>query len=325
MSASFAETATLSSKHATPAPVVVRELRKRYDAVTAVDGVSFDVQRGEVFGLLGPNGAGKTTTVEIIEGLRERNGGEVMVCGFDPANAPDEVKQRIGVAMQATALPDKIEAREALKLFGSFYRQQIDADQLLRMVSLEEKATARFETLSGGQQQRLAIALALVNDPEVIILDEPTTGLDPQARRELHGVINTLRQAGKTIILTTHYIEEAERLCDRVAIIDHGQIIATGTPQQLVAQSRDQVKIEFRTAAPVDLAELRRAPFGSSAAASVDENLGAYELRSANGTRSVIELIKWLEAEKHELVDLHITKPTLEDVFIELTGRRIRE
>ncbi len=318
MSTRLAETA---AQYAAPAPVVVRDLRKRYDEVTAVDGVSFEVRRGEVFGLLGPNGAGKTTTVEIIEGLRERNSGEVMVCGFDPANSPNEVKQRIGVAMQATALPDKIEAREALKLFGSFYRQRIDADELLRMVSLEEKATSRFETLSGGQQQRLAVALALVNDPEVIILDEPTTGLDPQARRELHGVIDTLRQAGKTVILTTHYIEEAERLCDRVAIIDHGQIIATGSPRELVSQSRDQVKIEFRTASPIELADLRLVPFVSG----VSESLGAYELRSADGTRSVIELIKWLEAEKHELMDLHITKPTLEDIFIELTGRRIRE
>lgn len=303
------------------APVIVRDLRKSYDAVTAVDGVSFEVRRGQVFGLLGPNGAGKTTTVEIIEGLRERSGGEVMVCGFDPAKAPDEVKQRIGVAMQATALPDKIEAQEALKLFGSFYRQRIAPDELLRMVSLEEKAASRFETLSGGQQQRLAIALALVNDPEVIILDEPTTGLDPQARRELHGVIDSLRQAGKTVILTTHYIEEAERLCDRVAIIDHGQIIATGSPRELVTQSRDKVKIEFSTAAPIPLADLRSLPF----VASLSEALGAYELRSADGTRSVIELIKWLEAGKHELVDLHITKPTLEDIFIELTGRRIRE
>lgn len=321
MTTSMTETVKAVSNYIAPAPVVVRNLRKRYGTVTAVADVSFEVRRGEVYGLLGPNGAGKTTSVEIVEGLRARDGGEVLVCGFDPANAPDEVKQRIGVAMQATALPDKIEAREALKLFGSFYQQQADVDQLLRMVSLEEKATSRFETLSGGQQQRLAIALALVNDPEVIILDEPTTGLDPQARRELHGVIDTLRQAGKTIILTTHYIEEAEKLCDRVAIIDHGQIIASGSPQELISQSRDQVKIEFRTAAPIQLARLRSIPFVSS----VTEGLGAYELRSADGTRSIIELIKWLEAEQHELVDLHITRPTLEDIFIELTGRRIRE
>jgi ABC-2 type transport system ATP-binding protein len=173
-----------SVSYAAPSPVVVRELRKRYGALTAVAGVSFEVRRGEVFGLLGPNGAGKTTTVEILEGLRARDGGEVLVCGFDPATATGEVKERIGVAMQATALPDKIGVREALQLFGSFYRQRADVNQLLKMVSLEEKATSRFETLSGGQKQRLAVALALVNDPEVIILDEPTTGLDPQARRD---------------------------------------------------------------------------------------------------------------------------------------------
>jgi ABC-2 type transport system ATP-binding protein len=310
-----------SVSYAAPSPVVVRELRKRYGALTAVAGVSFEVRRGEVFGLLGPNGAGKTTTVEILEGLRARDGGEVLVCGFDPATATSEVKERIGVAMQATALPDKICVREALHLFGSFYRQRADTNQLLKMVSLEEKAASRFETLSGGQKQRLAVALALVNDPEVIILDEPTTGLDPQARRELHNVIDTLRQANKTVILTTHYIEEAEKLCDCVAIIDHGQIIATGSPQELINRSRDQIKIEFRTAKAVALVELRQVPFVSTVA----ESLGIYELRSADGTRSVIELIKWLEAEKHQLVDLHITRPTLEDVFIELTGRRIRE
>lgn len=307
--------------YAAPSPVVVRDLRKRYGPVTAVAGVSVEVRRGEVFGLLGPNGAGKTTTVEIIEGLRARDGGEVLVCGFDPAKASAEVKGRIGVAMQATALPDKIGVREALQLFGSFYRQRTDVDQLLKLVSLEEKAGSRFETLSGGQQQRLAVALALVNDPEVIILDEPTTGLDPQARRELHNVIDTLRHSNKTVILTTHYIEEAEKLCDRVAIIDHGQIIAVGSPQELISRSRDQIKIEFRTTEAVALAELRQVPFVSA----VTENLGTYELRSADGTRSIIELIKWLEAEKHELIDLHTTRPTLEDVFIELTGRRIRE
>ncbi|HMV47462.1 MAG TPA: ABC transporter ATP-binding protein [Blastocatellia bacterium] len=301
--------------------MAVRDLRKRYGALTAVAGISFEVRRGEVFGLLGPNGAGKTTTVEILEGLRARDGGEVMVCGFDPATAAAGVKERIGVAMQATALPDKIQVREALQLFGSFYQRRAGANELLKMVSLEEKAASRFETLSGGQKQRLAVALALVNDPELVLLDEPTTGLDPQARRELHSVIDTLRQAGKTVILTTHYIEEAEKLCDRVAIIDHGQIIAIGSPQELISRSRDQIKIEFRTASPIALAELRQVPFVSA----VSESPGAYELRSADGTRSIIELVKWLEAGAHELIDLHITRPTLEDVFIELTGRRIRE
>ncbi len=306
---------------ATAPQVVVREVRKRYGETRAVDGVSFEVHQGEVFGLLGPNGAGKTTTVEIIEGLRARDGGEVSVCGFDPATQADEVKQRLGVTLQATALPDKIQVREALALFASFYRQSKGADELLTLVALEEKAASRFDQLSGGQQQRLAVALALVNDPAVVILDEPTTGLDPQARRELHGVIEGLRARGKTVILTTHYIEEAERLCDRVAIIDHGKIIALDTPQQLIARSSGQSRIEFRAAAALGLGQLRQLSFVESVA----ESNGTYTLRSAAVARTLSELIKWLEAEGHELLDLHVTRPTLEDVFIELTGRRIRE
>lgn len=301
--------------------IAVRDLRKRYGDTRAVDGVSFEVRQGEVFGLLGPNGAGKTSTVEMIEGLRGRDGGEISVCGFDPATQADEVKQRLGVTLQATALPDKIQVREALALFASFYRQSIGVDELLALVALEEKAASRFDQLSGGQQQRLAVALALVNDPAVVLLDEPTTGLDPQARRDLHGVIEGLKARGRTVILTTHYIEEAERLCDRVAIIDHGKIIALDTPQQLIARSSGQSRIEFRTASTLALGQLRQLPFVESVA----ESGGAYILRSAAVARTLSELIKWLDAEGHELLDLHVTRPTLEDVFIELTGRRIRE
>jgi ABC-2 type transport system ATP-binding protein len=318
------EAATPLADYVAPAqaaPISVQNLIKRYGEVAAVAGVSFEVRRGEVFGLLGPNGAGKTTTVEIIEGLRTRDGGEVTVCGFDPLHTPNEVKERLGVALQATALADKIGVCEALELFASFYRRRADIEQLLQTVALEEKAASRFDTLSGGQQQRLAIALALVNDPEVVILDEPTTGLDAQARRELHGVIERLKREGKTVLLTTHYIEEAERLCDRVAIIDHGKIIALGAPRELIAQSRGQARIELRTTAPVTLAELRQLPFVESVA----ESGGAYLLRSSDAPHALIELVKWLEAGQYELEDLHITRPTLEDVFIELTGRKIRE
>ncbi|HEY6401910.1 MAG TPA: ABC transporter ATP-binding protein [Blastocatellia bacterium] len=312
---------TASAEHAAPAQVMVRNLTKRYGDLTAVAGVSFDVRRGEVFGLLGPNGAGKTTTVEIIEGLRSRDGGDVTVSGFDPEKNANDVKKRIGVALQATALPDKIEVREALALFAGFYTRRADVDWLLRTVSLEEKAKSRFDTLSGGQQQRLAVALALVNEPEVVILDEPTTGLDAQARRELHDVIERLKRESKTVILTTHYIEEAERLCDRVAIIDHGRVIAAGTPRELIFGSRGQSRIELRTARPVELAQLRLIPFVES----VTESGGAYALRSSDAPRALIELVKWMEAERHELLDLHVTRPTLEDTFIELTGKRIRE
>jgi len=317
--------ATQGDDYEAPAQVIVRDLIKRYGDLTAVAGVSFEVRRGEVFGLLGPNGAGKTTTVEIIEGLRPRDGGEVTVCGFDPAEDVKEVKKRIGVALQATALPDKIEVREALSLFAGFYPMgrgsRADIDRLLGTVSLEEKAKCRFDTLSGGQRQRLAVALALVNEPEVVILDEPTTGLDAQARRELHDVIERLKRESKTVILTTHYIEEAERLCDRVAIVDHGRVIAAGAPRELISGSRGQSRIELRTARPVELAELRLIPFVES----VTETGGAYALRSPDAPRALVELVKWMEAERHELLDLHVTRPTLEDAFIELTGKRIRE
>jgi ABC-2 type transport system ATP-binding protein len=319
--ATLTESQTTFNSTTDQAAVIVRDLRKRYGEVRAVDGVSFEVQHGEVFGLLGPNGAGKTTTVEIIEGLRTRDSGQVSLCGYDPATHADEVKQRIGVALQATALPDKIKVREALALFASFYPRQADIDELLAVVALEEKAGSAFDALSGGQKQRLAVALALVNDPEVIILDEPTAGLDPQSRRELHGLIEQMRRQGKTVILTTHYIEEAEKLCDRVAIIDHGKIIALDAPRQLIATARGQSRIEFSTASPIEVAELRRIPFVEAVA----QNQDGYVLRAVDAFRAVIELIKWLEAERHELLDLHISRPTLEDVFIELTGRRIRE
>jgi ABC-2 type transport system ATP-binding protein len=202
MSATLIEPITDQASRADQAPVIVEELRKSYGEVQAVAGLSFTVARSEVFGLLGPNGAGKTTTVEIIEGLRRPDGGRVRVCGYDPAARAREVKERIGVSLQATALPDKIRARAALRLFASFYARRAEIDEVLALVALEDKAASACETLSGGQQQRLAVALALVNDPEVLILDEPTSGLDPQARRELHGVIDRLRGQGKTVILT---------------------------------------------------------------------------------------------------------------------------
>jgi ABC-2 type transport system ATP-binding protein len=314
---------TLNSKTASskPAAVVVQNLRKNYGKIRAVDGISFEVRRGEVFGLLGRNGAGKTTTVEIIEGLRSRDEGVVTVCGYDPAADSSEVKQRIGVALQATALPDKIEVREALRLFAGFYRRRADVDELLAAFSLEDKAASRFETLSGGQQQRLAVALALVNDPEVIIMDEPTSGLDAQARREVHAQIERLKELGKTVILTTHYIEEAEKLCDRVAIMDDGRIVAINDPGVLVAKAGVSARIEFRTNSPVQTSDLRRIPFVES----IEERHGAYVLQSADAVRALVELVKWIEREGIELEDLHVTRPTLEDVFIELTGRKIPE
>lgn len=215
----------------------IENLVKRYDGIEAVRGVSFSVAEGEIFGLLGPNGAGKTTTIECAVGLRSPDSGSIWICGEDMLKNPDRAKQRVGVALQSTALQDKITPREALRLFGSFYPNPIAPDVLLSRFGLAEKADSAFMTLSHGQRQRLALALAFVNQPELLFLDEPTTGLDPQSRRDLHQVIRTLRDDGRTVILTTHYIEEAQALCDRVAIIDHGTIIAEGKPSELIAQT----------------------------------------------------------------------------------------
>src|SRR5918999_6295587 len=217
--------------------VVVRDLKKRYGGVEAARGVSFEIQDGEIFGLIGPNGAGKTTTLECVIGLREPDAGVIFVCGIDARRHPREVKQRLGAALQTTALQDKITPREALSLFGSFYREKASPAELLERFGLREKADAPFDSLSGGQRQRLALALAFVNKPELVFLDEPTANLDAQSRRELHGEIMRMKQDGHTVLLTTHYIDEAEALCDRIAVIDKGLIVATGRTRDLIDQS----------------------------------------------------------------------------------------
>ena len=217
--------------------ITVSGLRKKYDDFEAVRGIDFEVAQGEVFGLLGPNGAGKTTTVEILEGLRPRTAGEVLSLGYDPENEPRAVKDRIGVSLQATNLPDKMQVLEACELFAAFYTRHTDIGVLLKRLQLWDKRHAFYSTLSGGQKQRLALALAMVNEPSILFLDEPTTGLDPQVRLEIHGLIEELRDAKTTILWSTHYIEEAERLCDRVAIIDEGRIIAMGSPKGPAGES----------------------------------------------------------------------------------------
>jgi ABC-2 type transport system ATP-binding protein len=301
--------------------IQVEDLYKSYGAVEAVRGVSFAVEEGEVFGLLGPNGAGKTSCVEILEGLRTPDRGKVRVCGLDPEKSGDSFKERIGAVLQSTALPDKLRVKEAIELFAQFYRKRANTDELLRRFQLDEKRDALYSHLSGGQKQRLALAMALVNDPEVVFLDEPTAGLDPQVRREIYDIIEELKRGKKTVLLTTHYIEEAERLCDRVAIVDHGKVIAQGTPRELKQRSAGTTRIEVRLARPLTDGMLVRLD-GVSNCREFD---GTYVLHSERPPQTIVALVKQLEVEQNELQSLEMFSPSLEDVFIELTGRRLRE
>jgi len=303
--------------------ISVRGLRKSYGTFEAVRGISFEVHAGEVFGLLGPNGAGKTTTVEILEGLRQRSAGETIVLGYDPGLQTREIKDRIGVCLQATNLPDKIKVHEALSLFATFYSRNGDVNKLLERLQLAEKRDSYYSKLSGGQKQRVALALALVNDPQLLFLDEPTTGLDPQVRLEIHGLIEELRSAKRSILLTTHYIEEAERLCDRVAIIDEGQIIEIGTPREIQQRTLGQSLIEIQCEQPMPAIELES--FLKYEKHSFSPDRKSLTVHSPKPARTIVELVKWIDQQGIELADIHLKRPTLEDVFIELTGKRLRE
>ena len=301
-----------------PAKVNVRDLRKRYNGVEAVRGVSFAIEPGEIFGLLGPNGAGKTTTVECIVGLREPDAGELEVCGLDARRDPRGVKQKIGVALQSTSLQDKITPREALRLFGSFYRERATPDELLGRFALREKADAHLDTLSGGQRQRLALALAFVNRPELVFLDEPTTGLDPQSRRELHAAIAQMKRDGYTVLFTTHYLDEAETLCDRVAIIDEGRIVATGAPRELIAQTSGTQSVRLTTSRPLPRERLAALPGVSDLPADAGREASVH-FQTTNATATLAALTRLLEASRVELLDLQVRKASLEDVFLRLT------
>jgi ABC-2 type transport system ATP-binding protein len=304
-----------------PAKVIVQNLKKRYGDHEAVRGVDFEVAEGEILGMLGPNGAGKTTTLECVIGLRRPDAGSIRLCGIDAIAEPEKVKQFIGAQLQATALQDKITPREAISLFAAFYEKPAKADDLIERFSLHEKADEPFDSLSGGQKQRLALALAFVNDPQVLFLDEPTTGLDPQSRRELHGAIEKMRHDGRTVLLTTHYIEEAHQLCDRIAIVDHGKIIATGTPEELIGRAKSMSRIALQTSKPMEKHQLTALPGVQEAEWNTDRG----RLKTNNVSQTVIELVKLLDAQRNELIDLHIGKPSLEDVFIELTGTSLRD
>ncbi len=286
-------------------------------------GIDFSVHSGEAFGLLGPNGAGKTTTVEILEGLRTRTAGEVAVLGLDPEKQSKQLKNRIGVALQATNLPEKIKVLEALELFASFYSDRVAAATLLGQLQLEEKAASYYSQLSGGQKQRLALALALVNNPQVVFLDEPTAGLDTQARQKIHELIEDLKRQDRTVLLTTHYIEEAEKLCDRVAIIDHGKIIAAGTPEEIRSRTIGESMIEIVCAAPLPGDGLPDWEGAETVAFSEDRT--QLSVSSSHPARTLVELVKWIDQHGVELADVHLKRPSLEDVFIELTGRSLRE
>ncbi len=303
-------------------PVIhVEQLRKSYGHVEALRGVSFQVQEGEVFGLLGPNGAGKTTTVEILEGMRTADAGQARVCGLDPRRGGVAFQQQIGAVLQHTALPDKLRVGEAVELFARLYGRRRDLGALLERLGLADKQNAFYHTLSGGQRQRLALALALVHEPRVLFLDEPTAGLDPQVRREIYEIIEELRREGKTILLTTHYIEEAERLCDRVAIMDYGKLIALGTPAELRQRSSNTTRITVRLMQPIEDGRLRQLDGVVDCRPIPD----GYLLHSQRPPQTLVALVKQLETLGNELQSLEISAPTLEDVFIELTGRSLRD
>lgn len=304
--------------------IQITDLVKTYKDTRAVDRVSLDVRKGEVFGILGPNGAGKTTTLEMVEGLRRPDSGTIMIGGIPVWPNPKKIKHLIGVQLQTTALLDHLTVREIVRLFASFYgirmsRQQ--ADELLGEVSLAEKAKSMVNHLSGGQQQRLSIALAMVNDPQVLFLDEPTTGLDPQARRKLWSVVERINAEGKTIVLTTHYMEEAEVLCSRVAIMDHGRIIALDTTENLVSSLGADAKVTFTAKAALDVKKLTQIP----SVADVSQTDSSYTFFTGDIQRSVSDLLRLVEANGIKIENLNVAGANLEDVFLSLTGRGLRE
>jgi ABC-2 type transport system ATP-binding protein len=303
--------------------LLLRGLRKVYADVVAVDGLDLEVARGECFGLLGPNGAGKTTTIEICEGLTTPDAGTVELLGLSWRANANELRQRIGIQLQETQFPDKLTVEETLRLFRSFYKRGISVGESIKTAQLEEKRKSRVGGLSGGQKQRLAMACALVGDPELLFLDEPTTGLDPQARRHLWDLVDDLKRAGRTIILTTHYMDEAERLCDRVAIMDHGRIIALGTPQQLIASIGGEHIVEFALSTGItpEIAPL----LAISGVQSHRVDAGRHQLSVSELHVAVPRIFAALNEQELHLSEFRTHSATLEDVFVGLTGRNLRD
>lgn len=296
-------------------------LKKRFQKLEAVRGLDLKVRRGEVFGLLGPNGAGKTTSIEMLEGLVPPDEGDIRILGLDWRAHGRAIRSRIGVQFQSTTLDDKVKVREALEMFGSYYPKARPAADLLRLLRLEDKAEAYQIKLSGGQRQRLALGLALVNDPELVFLDEPTTGLDPQARQSLWDIVRQLKQEGRTVLLTTHYMEEAEALCDRVGIMDRGQILQLGTPRELIASLNrpSYAEIEFKGAAPDPSA------FADKLGLPVDAHPSFWAVALSDPKRDLQSLLACVEALDLPMQQLHVRRASLEDVFLQRTGRSLRD
>lgn len=303
--------------------IQVRGLVKRYGPLTAVDGISFTVHRGEVFGILGPNGAGKTTTLEVLEGLQAPTAGETSVLGVDTQRDPQQVKGRIGVQLQASAYFDFLTLHEILTLFGTFYPRRISADELLEVVGLADRSRTTLKKLSEGQKQRFTVAASLVNDPEVVILDEPTTGLDPQARHNLWDLIRQIHSNGRTVVLTTHYMEEAQALCGRIAIMDAGRIVALDTPSGLLLRVERPYLVKLSTArdlSPQEVEALRPSPEDEFTA-----NGASCELRVKDAPQTMAHVLEWASDSGITLEHLEVVPSTLEDVFLELTGKELRD
>ncbi len=308
---------------AAPLALEVHALRKSFGTVVAVDGLDLEVNAGECFGLLGPNGAGKTTTIEICEGLQESDSGEVIVLGRRWSTDERALRERLGVQLQETQFSEKITVEETISLFRSFFRSGPAVDEIIRLVQLDEKRGARVGTLSGGQKQRLSVACALAGDPELLFLDEPTTGLDPQSRRQLWDLVEQLRASGRTIVLTTHYMDEAERLCDHVAIVDSGKVIAMDTPRALIRSLGAEQVVE------VELAQGASVPSGlfASTAGVLESRIDGpvWTLQVSAAHQAVPAILRTLDAGGLSLTELRTHTPTLEDVFVSLTGRHLRE
>jgi len=303
--------------------LLCRGLIKRFGAVVAVDGLDLEVRRGECFGLLGPNGAGKTTTVEILEGLGSPDAGRVEVLGESWSGDGRALRSRLGVQLQETRFPEKLTVSEVIRVFRSFYPRGLGVSEAMRLVELEEKASARVQGLSGGQKQRLSLACALVGDPEIVFLDEPTTGLDPQSRRQTWKILSALKRRGRTLLLTTHYMEEAQRLCDRVAIVDRGKVVALGTPGELIASLGAEHVVEFAVGgSPRDLDAGVLAALPSVAGVARDEG-GVWRLTVREVHRAIPALLAVLDERRLEWTRLHTHHATLEDVFMAMTGRSL--